>query len=125
MRARNFGIGMALISVIVGLSGCTTPKPPPEITKVPKGLAAAVNNCATLVPVRSTTTAGGIREQDLWISQRYPGAVKISQSLVECGNTPVDVIGFRQNGVDRTVLFDISSFFGRVGTDDLDDMLDG
>ena len=70
-------------------------------------------------------TASGIAEQDAWIAARYPGARKVRQAVTECGATPVDRITFERNGVEKTVLFDISSFFGKVGKDDLDDLLAG
>ncbi len=121
-------IGQAAVSALVlsAAAACSTPplggnpNVPPPVKRMDM-----VNDCSSLVKIRGKTTAAGIAEQDAWIAARYPGARKLRQAVTECGATPVDRITFERNGVEKTVLFDISSFFGKVGKDDLDDLLAG
>lgn len=116
------------VLALVSVAACATPPAgggsSTSVTS-PGSQGELLNDCSTLVKIRGTTTAAGVAEQEAWIVDRYPGAVRIRQSVAECGGVPVDRITFARNGIRRTVLFDISSFFGKVGKDDLDDLLAG
>ena len=91
----------------------------------PMRQAVAINSCSNLVRIRADNTAAGVAAQSAWLEKYYPGAEKTRQTVSECGQRPVDKIAFTHNGVDHIVLFDISSYFGKVDGDDLDDLLDG
>lgn len=108
------------------LSACTLPDtggapniPPPVKRK------DTANDCGSLVKIYGSNTAAGIAEQDAWISRKYPGARKVRQAVTACGETPVDRITVKRGEDETTILFDISSYFGKVGNADLDDLLDG
>lgn len=121
-----------LSMVALGLTGCgvtlpggitlpdagneSEPAPMPTVT---------INSCSDLVPIRARNTAEGIVSENKWLERNYPGAERIGATVSDCGSKPVDKITFIHDNKRKIVLFDISSFFGKVQGDDLDDLLDG
>ncbi|WOI53846.1 hypothetical protein [Parvularcula sp. LCG005] len=117
-------VGVGVFSAVT--AACSTPLKNADRQAVKLGPThSAVNTCATLVPIAAQTTAGGIAEEQAWLARRYPGAIKLREQVTDCDGRPVDRVTIRHEGKDMTILFDISSYFGKVGEDDLDDLLDG
>jgi hypothetical protein len=109
--------------VCAGLAACATP--PETAPRRPHADVAAINDCSNLVPLQAKTAAAGLAAEAAWFDANYPDAVRIGETMVDCGGRPADRVVFTQDGKTRAVLFDISGFFGRVESDDLDDLLDG
>lgn len=120
-----------------GLAGCSAlhpvdgPRPGQEaesVAGVPvptRKPMVTVNNCDKLVKITASSTAQGAEIEKAWINKRFPGAAIVRQSSTNCGRIPVDRVVFRKGSTIYTVLFDASSFFGKFGDDDLDDLLAG
>ncbi|MGV6802525.1 MAG: hypothetical protein ACWA5L_11440 [bacterium] len=102
--------------------GQPTSDAPARVTGAP----AAIVPCDSLVPITANDTGRGIALENQWIEQHYPGARKVGQALTNCGRKKVDVITIiTKEGNQQDVYFDITSFFGKVGGENLDDLLDG
>ena len=58
----------------------------------------------------------GIRAEYAWIAAHFPGAKRQGQRLVSSGGKPQDAIDLvTPSGEHKTVYFDISGFFGKLG----------
>ena len=96
------------------------PAPPEDAATIPADLG-----CDALVPIEADDTAEGVARERAWLSANYPGFEVLREQPDDCDGVPVDRVVFVHGGVQHTVLFDTSSFYGRVDGDDLDDLLDG
>ena len=81
--------------------------------------------CDALVPIEAEDTAEGVARERAWLAENFPGFEVLNETQDQCGDVPVDRVVFVHEGVQHTVLFDTTSFYGRVDGDDLDDLLDG
>lgn len=131
---------VTLATTALLLAGCITPQPrgpaptypgspgQPVTGKPAYPYAGPTNlaGCEDLVVITAPDTATGIAQEDAYIDRTFPGSRKIGQTLTDCGAAKVDVITIQTPAGDtREVWFDVSSFFGKVGGRDLDDLLDG
>ena len=82
-------------------------------------------DCGTLVPIEAEDMATGAAQERRWLEENHPGAVIVNQSFERCSGVPVERVVFVADGVQQVVVFDISSFFGKVEGDDLDSLLAG
>ncbi|MBD0427024.1 hypothetical protein [Aquisalinus flavus] len=118
-------------ALVLALSACVTPMqgqaPAPVDLRGPARTAApSQDGCAQVVPIFAETTQDGISKENAYLRTRFPGARKTDQYMTYCGSTPVDVVTLvTEDGYTEEVWFDISSFFGKTGSGDLDDRLDG
>ena len=87
--------------------------------------AMANQGCDVLVPILADDTAAGVARERAWLAENFPGYEILNESPGQCGDVPVDRVAFVHDGIQHTVVFDTSSFYGRVDGDDLDDLLDG
>ncbi|MBB4659721.1 hypothetical protein [Parvularcula dongshanensis] len=108
------------------LAACETTPPPSEGPQEPLPEPADVaSGCEALVPIEAQDTAAGKAAELSWLGERYPGFVITNQTTLRCDGVPVDRVAFTQDGQDHVVMFDTSAFFGKVGEDDLNDLLEG
>ena len=120
-----------LIPALVILAGCEAVPGGGTVTGRPAVPAAAPTqqgrtaDCADLVYIWATDDAQGLAREAAWLAENRPGSALVSRTVERCGETPVHRVAFLHDGVADVVLFDISSYFGRVDGDDLDDLLDG
>ena len=101
-------------AILVLFAACTTaPRHGPEAAPPP--IAARGMSCDSLIPMTTTTEKQGIAAEHQYVNENYPGATWKGQSLSFCAqNQPVDVIHITTaNGVDRTLYFDVSGWFGK------------
>jgi hypothetical protein len=71
--------------------------------------------CDDLVPIEAGNEVDGIAAEGRWLREHYPGWRKVEQALSMCGEKPVDSIEIRDaDGRAVRILFDISSFFGKM-----------
>ena len=123
MRRTMIGAAGLVLAACEGLPG-GTPAPRgmdrPEVAPVPVNLG-----CDALVRIDADDTAEGVARERAWLAANYPGFEVLREVREQCGETPVDRVVFVHGGVQHTVMFDTSAFYGRVGGDDLDDLLDG
>ena len=115
------------IMALVVLAACeavptAAPRPaPPPVSQE----AAAAEDCTGLVPIIAEDTAQGLAREAAWLAENRPGYALVSRTEERCGVTPVHRVAYLQDGVAGVVLFDITSFYGRVDGENLDDLLDG
>ena len=95
------------------------PAPPPAVQ------GDAAEDCAGLVPILAEDTAQGLAREAAWLAENRPGAALVSRTEERCGTVPVHRVAYLQDGVAGIVLFDITSFYGRVDGENLDDLLEG
>ncbi|MGC3981419.1 MAG: hypothetical protein QM808_09185 [Steroidobacteraceae bacterium] len=63
---------------------------------------------------KAKTESDGIRAERTWIKQHYPGATVKSQALL-MGPPVMDLLVISlPSGEERSIYFDISSFFGKL-----------
>jgi hypothetical protein len=87
----------------------TRPTTPRAVIIPARGLS-----CNSAIVVAATTEQTGIAEENAWISENYPGAKKVGQSLMTCNGKTADQVDIETaNGRKVSVYFDISNFFGK------------
>ncbi|WP_031552145.1 hypothetical protein [Parvularcula oceani] len=102
--------------------------PPLQFVPTPPEKAAAAplrDECRDLIPILAADTPEGVARERAWLEQLFPGAAIVSTTGIDCAGVPADRVVFVQDGVERVVVFDTSSFFGKVEGDDLNELLDG
>ena len=114
-----------LIPALLVLTACeamptAAPRPAP-----PRAPVAEAPDCSGLVYIWATDSGQGLARETAWLAENRPGYALVSRTAERCGETPVHRVAYVQDGVAGVVLFDASSYFGRVDGDDLDDLLDG
>lgn len=121
------GLAGALTLFVVGCEAVPTGTPGVEDSRPPNVEEARPTDlgCDDLIVIEAVDTAEGVARERAWLLETFPGAEVINETQSDCDGTPVDRVVFIQDGVERTVMFDTSSFYGRVDGDDLDDLLDG
>ena len=128
MDLRAVWIGVGALS-LVACEAVPGPRPGPfDPAGNPSEEAAPVvqdMDCGTVVPIQAADTAEGVARERAWLAENFPGAQVLNESQDRCGEIPVDRVVFVHDGVQRTVLFDTTSFYGRVDGENLDDLLDG
>ena len=120
--------GVATIAVLAACEGMPGGTPAPrgaDRTADAPVRAPANQGCDALVPIEAADTAEGVARERAWLAENYPGAQVLAETKADCDGVPADRVVFLHEGVQNTVLFDTSSFYGRVGGDDLDELLDG
>ena len=122
--ARRTLAALALLSAVAACEAVAPGAPSPAPEAAPEA-ALPAPDCAALVVIEAEDTAQGYAREAAWIEARAPGAVILSRSPERCGETPVNRVTYEAGGARGVVLFDTSSFFGKVKGDDLDDLLDG
>lgn len=109
------------------LAGCQALPPqgvPAGAPAAPPGVQSQAD-CARLVPIFARDTAQGLAREVAWLAENRPAATILGRREERCGETPVHRVTYIEDGVHGVVMFDVSSYFGRVDGDDLDDLLDG
>src|SRR3954447_5442395 len=127
---------LSIFALLIATACATTPAPPAAQTAPQPTAAAATESapaetadtrprgviiparglsCSSAIVINATTEDAGIAEEHAWIQDNYPGAnVPVQQSLMKCGDKPVDRIEVETaNGRKVTLYFDISNFFGK------------
>jgi hypothetical protein len=97
----------------------------PSAPRSPEPEPLAEVDCGTLIMIEAEDMGAGLATQQRWLEQNFPGATVVNQSFDRCGEVPVERVVFLAEGVERVVVFDISSFYGKVEGEDLDSLLDG
>ena len=65
-------------------------------------------------PAAQAVVVGSVSEEYAWIQRNCPGFKVRMQSLQQIDGKPFDVLKIQnEQGEERTVYFDISSFFGK------------
>jgi hypothetical protein len=118
------------------LAGCVTPEGPytgqsGTVRGAPatdyRGAAPEnllIGGCDELIPIIADNARDGYARENAWVARRYPNAQVIGQRGTSCGDKRVDIVTIEESdGTRRELFFDISSFFGKTGGDDLDDLL--
>ena len=116
------------LSALLILTACEAvpslgPSPAPPLDRAPGANAAA--GCADLVYIYANDAGQGLAREAAWLAENRPGYALVSRTEAFCGDTPIHRVAYVQDGVAGTVLFDTSSYFGRVDGESLDDLLDG
>ena len=111
-------LGLASCEAVPARPGGTAP---PPVAEAP----APLSDCASLVPIFAEDTAQGLAREAACLDANRPGAAFVSRSQDRCGDTPVHRVAYVADGVAGVVVFDITSYYGRVDGDDLNDLLDG
>ena len=120
---RTAGLLVLMLAACEGLPGGT---PAPRGMDRPLAKPVPVNlGCDALVVIDAADTAEGVARERAWLEENYPGFEVLNETQEQCGEVPVDRVVFVHDGVQNTILFDTSAFYGRVDGDDLDDLLDG
>ena len=120
---RTAGLMVFLLAACEGMPGGT---PAPRGMDRPEAAPVPVNlGCDALVVIEADDTAEGVARERAWLAENYPGFEVLNETQDQCGEVPVDRVVFVHEGVQNTILFDTSAFYGRVDGDDLDDLLDG
>ena len=121
MRRAGWTAGLAL------LAACETApmNGSGEGAPVEAAPVAADLGCEALVPIDAADTAEGVARERAWLAENYPGFEVLSEAQDDCDGVPVDRVVFVQDGIQHTVMFDTSAFYGRVDGDDLDVLLEG
>ena len=71
-------------------------------------------SCESAVVIEARNTDEGIKRENAWIRENYPGARKEGQSLMTCNEKPADAIHIvTADGNKVTIYFDISGWFGK------------
>jgi|SRR3954464_427663 len=122
---------IAILALLLATACATTPTPPaaqpaPAATTEtaaaetrdtrPRGviLPARGLSCNSAIVINATTEQTGIAEENAWISENYPGARKVGQSLLTCNGKTADQVDVETaNGRKVSIYFDISNFFGK------------
>jgi tetratricopeptide (TPR) repeat protein len=90
-----------------------------SITKIGNYKKWRTDQISKLIGSMGTTAetaivVGSVSEEYQWLRKYYPGYQMIMQSLVSVDGTPYDILNFKTaDGVEMSVYFDISSFFGK------------
>jgi hypothetical protein len=126
---------LTIFALLLATACATTPAPPAAQT-TPQPAAAATPeiapaetrpttpraviiparglSCNSAIVINATTEQTGIAEENAWITENYPGARKVGQSLLKCNDKPADQVDIETaNGRKVSVYFDISNFFGK------------
>ena len=121
------GISMRrLIPALLVLAACeAVPTAAPRPGPPPERPSEAQADCSGLIYIWATDNGQGLAREAAWLAENRPGYALVSRTAERCGGTPVHRVAYVQDGVAGVVLFDASSYFGRVDGDDLDDLLDG
>lgn len=121
MKKALAGLAISALGACEGMPGGTpAPRGMDRAPAIPADLG-----CDALVPIEADDTAEGVARERAWLAANYPGFEVLRESPTDCDGVPADRVVFVHEGVQHTVLFDTSRFYGRVGGDDLDDLLDG
>ena len=97
------------------LAACSSA--PPAGDQTPTGgvpIASRGLSCESAVVIEAANTDEGVKRENAWIRENYPGARKEGQELVKCNDKPGDAIHIvTADGNKVTVYFDISGWFGK------------
>jgi hypothetical protein len=97
------------------LAACSST--PPAADTAPTGgvpIASRGLSCESAVVIEARSTDEGIKRENAWIRENYPGARKEGQSLMTCNDKPADAIHIvTADGNKVTIYFDISGWFGK------------
>lgn len=78
-------------------------------------LPARGTTCATAVSAPGKNRDEGIAAENAWISDNYPGAKRVKQSLAMCDGNTADVVEIRTaDGQTVKVYFDIREWLGKM-----------
>jgi hypothetical protein len=101
-------------------AAAATPAPAPEPAATadtrPRGVIIPARglSCRSAIVIAATNEHDGIAQEKAWISENYPGATQVQQSLIKCNDKPADQIDIETtNGRKVSLYFDISNFFGK------------
>ncbi len=87
----------------------TRPHSPVVVPIASRGLT-----CDSAVPMDAANEKEGIKRENAWIAENYPGSKKVNQALLRCNDKPADQIDIvTADGQKKSVYFDISSWFGK------------
>lgn len=105
----RFVIAMFLL---LALAGCRTMSPAPSVASA----GGDGTSMATAVVIDAANEADGVAAEYAWLSEHFPGAHVVNQSLLTpAGDHVYDALEFTaRDGTKRTVYFDISRFFGKM-----------
>ena len=105
----RFVIAMFLL---LALAGCRT------MSSAPPAASAGGDGAsmATAIAIDAANEADGVAAEYAWLSEHFPGAHVVNQSLLTpAGDHVYDALEFTaRDGTKRTVYFDISRFFGKM-----------
>lgn len=127
-------MGIRLVVAAASLLALSACEGLPGGTPVPRGLdkpdarpvpVIANQGCDALVAIQADNTAEGVARERAWLNANYPGFEVLNETQDQCGDVTVDRVVFVHGGIQQTVMFDTTSFYGRVGGSNLDDLLDG
>ena len=122
---------LSILALLFATACATTPVPPaaqsapaavtetaPAETRptTPRGVIIPARglSCNSAIVINATTERTGIAEENAWISENYPGAKKVGQSLMTCNGKTADQVDVETaNGRKVSIYFDISNFFGK------------
>ena len=123
----GFSATGARVGAMLILAACAATQGPAPAPSGPRGPepSPVLADCSRLVPIYADDTAQGLAREAAWLSENRPGASVVSRTEERCGDTPVHRVAYAADGVPGVVLFDVSSYYGRVRGEDLDDLLDG
>jgi len=77
-------------------------------------IAARGLSCNSAVPIDAANEKEGIKRENAWIAENYPGSKKVKQALLQCNGKPADQIDIETaDGQKTSVFFDISGWLGK------------
>src|SRR5436305_2902950 len=119
---------LSILALLFATACATTPVPPaaqsapaavtetaPAETRptTPRGVIIPARglSCNSAIVINATTERTGIAEENAWITENYPGAKKVGQSLMTCNGKTADQVDVETaNGRKVSIYFDISNF---------------
>jgi hypothetical protein len=87
----------------------TRPHSPGVVSIASRGLT-----CNSAIPLEAAGEGEGLKRENAWIAENYPGSKKVKQALLLCNGKHADQIDIlTADGQQRSIYFDISTWFGK------------
>ena len=118
---RALAAWLCLLAGCAVLAGCQEAAVPKVATSAPAAAGPVTfaggdgSSIAAAILVKGATEVTGVAAEYQWLNDHLPGFRTERQALLEIGGRHYDQLdGVMPNGERRSVIFDITEFFGKV-----------
>ena len=103
---------MLLLLVVLGCRTKTTNTGNTSNIKTDGANGTSYDN---MIVIQAQNEFAGVRAENQWLEENYPGYQSIQQSVTKYNGKPVDIFKIKtKEGKTLEIYFDISSFFGKI-----------